>query len=236
MARSYAQYCGLARALDVVGERWTLLILRELMHGGRRFSDVADALPGLSPTLLTKRLQQLEADGFIGRRRLAASAAASVYELTPDGLELMEAVLPLVRWGARRLGRRGRDEAFRTRWLMLNLQARFDPALAADEAATFELEVGEDRFALEIEKGRLRVHEIAVPGRPDATLETTPATLVAIASGALAPEAAVTRGRVRLRGRPEAIALLRRLYFAAPRPALAEASRRKPRGAARRGD
>src|SRR5215211_1260050 len=114
MARHlYQQYCALARALDVAGERWTLLIVRELAPGPRRFTDLLDGLPGVSRNLLTQRLRGLERDGILARRELPAPAARLVYELTADGRDLADAIAPLIRWGAWHLGDRGSDESFR---------------------------------------------------------------------------------------------------------------------------
>src|SRR5438067_3219495 len=109
----YHQYCGLARALDVVGDRWTLLIVRELVLGPRRFTDLIDGLPGISRNLLTERLRALERDGVVSREELRPPAARQVYELTEDGRRLAEATVPLIAWGAGRLGRREPTESFR---------------------------------------------------------------------------------------------------------------------------
>src|ERR687895_2491614 len=98
--RRYQQYCGLARALDVAGDRWTLLIVRELRPGPRRFTDLIDGLPGISRNLLTERLRGLERDGVVARRDLPPPAARRVYELTGDGRDLVVAIGPLIAWGA----------------------------------------------------------------------------------------------------------------------------------------
>src|ERR687890_1706348 len=112
----YHQYCALARALDVVGDRWTLLIVRELAPGPRRFVDLLDGLPGVSRNLLTGRLRALEAAGIIARRELPPPAARQVYELTDDGRDLAVAMAPLIAWGSRRLGDRREGESFRALW------------------------------------------------------------------------------------------------------------------------
>src|SRR5919204_804843 len=112
----YQQYCALARTLDVAGDRWTLLIVRELAPGPRRFTDLLDGLPGISRNLLTERLRALERDGVIARRELSPPAARQVYELTDDGRDLAVAMAPLIAWGARRIGDRKPGESFRARW------------------------------------------------------------------------------------------------------------------------
>src|SRR3954449_746795 len=94
----YQQYCGLARTLDVAGDRWTLLIVRELMPGPRRFTDLIDGLPGISRKLLTERLRALEGDGVIVREELPPPAARQVYELTDEGRDLATAMVPLIGW------------------------------------------------------------------------------------------------------------------------------------------
>src|SRR5919202_5780499 len=112
----YQQYCALARALDVAGDRWSLLIVRELVPGPRRFTDLVDGLPGISRKLLTERLRNLEADGVVARSELPPPAARQVYELTSEGRDLARAMIPLIGWGARRLGERKPDETFHPRW------------------------------------------------------------------------------------------------------------------------
>src|SRR3954463_4268528 len=113
--RGYKQYCGLARALDIAGDRWTLLIVRELAPGPRRFTDLVDGLPGISRNLLTERLRALERDGLIARQELPPPAARRVSELTHDGRDLGKAMMPLVAWGAGRLGDRKPTDSFRAR-------------------------------------------------------------------------------------------------------------------------
>src|SRR5436190_19364830 len=112
----YQQYCALARALDVAGDRWTLLIVRELTPGPRRFTDLLDGLPGVSRNLLTERVRALEREGIIARQELPPPAARQVYALTDDGRDLAVAMTPLIAWGARHIGDRKPGESFRARW------------------------------------------------------------------------------------------------------------------------
>src|SRR3712207_8406789 len=111
----FQQFCALARTLDVAGDRWTLLIVRELTPGPRRFTDLLDGLPGISRNLLTERLRTLERDGVVARRELPPPAARQVYELTEDGRDLATAMAPLIAWGFRRIGARYPAETFRPR-------------------------------------------------------------------------------------------------------------------------
>src|SRR5947199_3193009 len=112
----YQQYCALARTLDVAGDRWTLLIVRELTPGPRRYTDLLDGLPGVSRNLLAERLRALESDGIIARQELPPPAARQVYELTDDGCDLAAAMAPLIAWGARRIKERAATESFHPRW------------------------------------------------------------------------------------------------------------------------
>lgn len=109
---SCQQYCALARALDVAGDRWTLLIVRELVPGPRRFTDLLDGLPGVSRNLLTERLRDLDRDGIVARQDLPPPAARQVYDLANDGRDLAAAAGPLIAWGARRMGTVSRRTAF----------------------------------------------------------------------------------------------------------------------------
>ncbi|GHH80998.1 hypothetical protein GCM10018781_62620 [Kitasatospora indigofera] len=114
--RSYDQYCAVARALDAVGERWSLLIVRELLGGPRRYTDLHADLPGVSTDILAARLKQLEADGLVLRRKLERPANAVVYELTGRGTALRQVVLALGEWGTGLLGEQRPTDAVREHW------------------------------------------------------------------------------------------------------------------------
>src|SRR6266540_2349588 len=107
--RRYGQTCGIAHALDLVGERWALLVVRELLLGPKRFTDLREGLPGIGANVLASRLRELESAGVVQRRTLPAPAAATVYELTEYGRELEEPLLAFGRWGAKTLSRRPGD-------------------------------------------------------------------------------------------------------------------------------
>ena len=126
--RSYAHYCPIARSLDVLGERWTLLIVRELLPGPRRYTDLHADLPGISTDVLASRLKEMEADGLVTRHRVAPPTPARVYELTPRGRELLPVLTALSGWGQSLLGDREPTDAQRAHWL----DAR--PAAPAEEA------------------------------------------------------------------------------------------------------
>ncbi|UNO43213.1 helix-turn-helix domain-containing protein [Streptomyces sp. MST-110588] len=122
--RSYDQYCAVARALDAVGDRWTLLIVRELLGGARRYTDLHADLPGVSTDMLASRLKDMERDGLVTRRRLAPPGASFVYELTARGRELRPVLTALARWGSADLGEKRPTDAVRAHWFALPLMER----------------------------------------------------------------------------------------------------------------
>ncbi|HEY6722660.1 MAG TPA: helix-turn-helix domain-containing protein [Polyangiaceae bacterium] len=190
--RSYGDPCGIARALDVIGERWALLIVRELAFGPKRFTDLRGAL-GASPNVLSQRLGELEEAGVVQRR----SAGAALYELTDWGRELHPILVQLGRWGAHsKLRPRG---ALSVDSLMLALEATFVPDAAPELVASYELRLGEDQFSVDIDRGSIAIargHE----RRAVAILETEPETLRAVVFGEqkLADAPVVIRGDARL--------------------------------------
>jgi len=190
--RSYGDACGIARALDVIGERWALLIVRELAYGPKRFSDLRGGL-GLSPNVLSQRLADLEASGVLERR----SISGGLYDLTPWGRELHPLLLQLGRWGARTLHKPVAELSADA--LMLALEATFTPSHAGDLRASYELRLGEDRFAVDVRDQRLTISR-GSPRAPDAVIEADPATLRAVAFGdrKLAGSALQTQGDGRL--------------------------------------
>jgi DNA-binding HxlR family transcriptional regulator/putative sterol carrier protein len=198
----YGQYCGLARALDVVGDRWALLIVRELMVGPRRFTDLRDGLPGVSRRVLTERLRALESDGVIARATLPPPAARQVYELTAEGRELAAAMVPLVAWGARRLGARQPTESFRPQWaaLAMALFADTDAAGEAGEAdETYQILVDASAFHFIVDKGTVQLRD-GRAAAPAVTLATDERTWTAIAAGAITASAAVDAGTLTVTG------------------------------------
>jgi DNA-binding HxlR family transcriptional regulator len=174
--RSYDDPCGIARALDAVGERWALLVVRELSYGPKRFTDLRNGLAGASPNVLSQRLRELEAMGVVRRH---AQGAAS-YELTDWGRELHPILLQLGRWGARSAGRPA--GALSVDALMVALEATFDASAAGDLAAKYELRLDEQCFSVRVEQGRISIAR-AAPRRADCVIETDPATLRALVFG-----------------------------------------------------
>jgi DNA-binding HxlR family transcriptional regulator len=127
VARSYHQYCPVAHALDLVGERWSLLVVRELLNGPLRYSDLRERLPGCGTNILAARLKQLETSGIVVKHRLPPPAASTVYELTDYGARLRRVVQELARWGVRSLGAPSPDEEFEPGWLISALETVTEP-------------------------------------------------------------------------------------------------------------
>jgi DNA-binding HxlR family transcriptional regulator len=185
-SRSYRQYCGIARALDLVGDRWALLVVRDLLLGPRRFSDLRATLPGIGSNVLTTRLRELERAGVVRRRELPPPAASSVYELTEYGRDLEPILLALGRWGARTLGPREDGQALRSEWLAVALRAYFDPGAADGLDATVELGLPGGTFAARIADGTLTVLPGA-DGPADLRIESDEETLIGFLAGAGVP-------------------------------------------------
>ncbi|MDN5931406.1 MAG: helix-turn-helix transcriptional regulator [Pseudonocardia sp.] len=205
--RSYDDPCGVARALDTVGERWALLVVRDLLLGPKRFTDLAAGLPGMSQNVLAQRLRDLEGHGLVRRRVLGPPSGARVYELTDAGHELEEVVLALARWGSRApLVDRATLTADA---LALALRTTFDAAGAGDLRARVALHPGTDRFATEIADGRFRIVR-GEAADPDAVLTADAGVLQGIVfGGADLPPGTVTGDR----------ALAERFVRLFPRPA-----------------
>jgi len=130
VSKSYDQYCPMAHALDLVGERWTLLIVRELLHGPMRYTDLSERLPGIGTNILAARLKDLEACGIVEKHRLPPPAASQVYELTPYGHELKSVLRALAVWGVRSLGP-PEPERLATGWLESAVAMFFAPGAPA---------------------------------------------------------------------------------------------------------
>ncbi len=158
--RRYHQFCGIAKALDLVGERWTLLLVRDLLLGGRRFSDLQEAMPGLTPNLLSQRLKQMQQAGLVDKQRLPAPGGATVYALTPLGRELEPVVLALGRFGARWLTAPGPDDRVDPRWAMVSMKRRY---LGCPRRWTVGLHIGPLAFNMVLGGEALEVADGADP-------------------------------------------------------------------------
>jgi DNA-binding HxlR family transcriptional regulator len=195
--RTYSDGCSSAHALDLVGERWALLIVRDLLFGPKRFSDLAIGLPQASPNVLTQRLRELEAEGIVRRRKLPPPASAMVYELTAWGADLEPILLGLQRWGAASASYPhdvpvGCDSA------MLALKNAFQPS-ADGFAAVVEVRFAAGTFAVALDGGSIAIRRGAAES-PAATIETEPSTLEAVAFGMLSLDAAEGDGELHIAG------------------------------------
>ena len=161
--RSYAQLCGIATALDVIGDRWTPLVVRDLLFGPLRFSDLAVGLPGIGTNTLAARLKHLEHSGVVHRRLLPLPDGGTVYELTTYGRELEPILLALGRWGTKSMGRLPADVASRSRWLVAAMLAFHDERRLTGGPTTWELRLTDGPFTLRAEGTSLTV----IAGAPD---------------------------------------------------------------------
>jgi DNA-binding HxlR family transcriptional regulator/putative sterol carrier protein len=207
----YQQYCALARTLDVAGDRWTLLIVRELAPGPRRFTDLIDGLPGVSRKLLAERLRDLERDGIIARQELPPPAARQVYGLTAEGHDLATAMAPLIAWGARRIGDRKPGESFRARWSAVAMAALADREASKAVGETYQFLVGDSAFYFTIDDGSIELHD----GRavdPAVTWATDEETWADVASGKITASSATATGNLTISGEPQAAKRLRKIF------------------------
>lgn len=189
--RRYDDACAAAHALDLIGERWALLVARELMLGPKRFTDLRRGLPAVSPNVLTQRLADLEAASIVQRLRLPPPAASNVYALTDWGRELEPVMQAMGRWAARSPTKPA-DAPMGTDSMILSLRTMFDPAAAKGLKLALELRLGEDVFAATVARGALTLERGAHPA-PSAVLATDANTLAALVYGGM-PLAAATRG------------------------------------------
>jgi DNA-binding HxlR family transcriptional regulator len=200
MNRSYAQYCAVAKALDLIGERWTLLVLRDLVHlGPRRFSDLRDGLPGIGANLLTQRLRRLEQEGLVRRRRLSPPAGGIVYELAELGAALEPTIIELGRWGGRFIGERQADEVFFPSGHISAIRATFRGEDAQGLRRSYEFRIDGERFHVEIDDSEVDAAIGEAPA-PDLVIETDVATSISLMQRTLSPSQALRSGRARIEG------------------------------------
>jgi DNA-binding HxlR family transcriptional regulator len=197
MSKGYAQYCPVAHALELVGERWALLIVRELLNGPKRYTDLAAALPGIGTNILAGRLRDLEQAGVIEKRRLPPPAATQVYELTAYGEELREPLYALGRWGARSLGPPRPDDSLAPGWLVNAVRATCTQGCLPDRV--FELRVDGDAVTARFDGDELVVESGSSPNA-DTVIETDPATLFSLASGRFSTSEAIKAKALKVTG------------------------------------
>jgi DNA-binding HxlR family transcriptional regulator len=200
--RSYGEQCGVARSLDVIGERWALLIVRELLLGPKRFNDLLAGLPGASPNVISQRLRELAGYGVVRQRDLPPPARVRLYELTDWGRELEPVILHLGRWGDRAPLPDGAQAGLDS--LLLAIQATADPVRVSGR---YELRIDDSTFAVDGSSGSVRIRR-GTADQPDATMTTDSGTFRAVIFGQRPIADAVQAGGLRLEGDPDATSRL----------------------------
>lgn len=204
MTRSYGQLCGLALALDVIGDRWSLLIVRELLvrPDGARYTDLRDGLPGVATNLLADRLRGLEVAGVVRREAPRPPVATQVFRLTELGEGLRPAVDALAVWGGEQVPAAGADGEFRSRWLIIPIEAMLRDAAPDEPSMIMELVTGDESVIIEVGAGEVRARTSggrAGDPAPDLVVTGPPKAILGLLSGKL-PLAATKRLGVRTRG------------------------------------
>jgi DNA-binding HxlR family transcriptional regulator len=219
--RSYGEACRFAYALDLIGERWALLVVRELLLGPKRFTDLRGGLPHASPNILSERLRELEQAGVVHRRKLPPPAASQVYELTEWGKELEPVVTQLGAWGARSPVP-PEHRKISASSIVLALRSLFDAEAAGDLEASYELRLGEESFHVGIAGGELDLGR-GEAQEPSATIETDPGTLAALLTGQLPLEDALDSDAASIEGSKQSARSFLKL-FPMPEPCPAGAA------------
>jgi DNA-binding HxlR family transcriptional regulator len=215
--RTYGDGCAIAQALDLVGERWALLVVRELLLGPKRYTDLRRGLRNASPNVLSQRLGELERAGIIRRRKLPPPAGSRVYELTEWGRELEQIVIALGHWGARSPTPPNDAPIVSADSIILALPARFDSHAAHGLRASYELRLGEDHFRIDVADDRIQVARGSAD-QPDATIDTDPDTINAVLWGDQSLADAQRSGTITIEGNTTAVERFLRL-FPMPEPA-----------------
>ena len=217
--RTYGDGCAIAHGLDLVGERWALLVVRELLLGPKRNTDLRRGLPGASPNVLSERLRELERAGVIRRRKLPPPAGSRVYELTDWGRELEPIVISLGRWAARSPSRPIDAPIVSVDSIILALRSLFDPGTAHGLRARYELRFGEDRFRIEVADDEIEIVRGGAD-QPDATIDTDPGTLDTVLWAGRPLADAQRSGRMTIEGDTAAVERFAQL-FPPPEPTAA---------------
>jgi DNA-binding HxlR family transcriptional regulator len=209
-ARAYGQYCGFSRALELVGERWALLIVRDLLVGPKRFSDLLRGLPGIPSNILAARLKELEEADIVARRLLPRPSGAVVYELTSAGRDLEEPVISLGRWGAKRLGEPRPQEVVTEDSLAVALLSTFRPEAAGRSKVGYELRLGDIVVHAKVRDRKVAVGKGPLPGA-DLIIEAGPA-LRALMAREITAEDALRDNSVRVTGNPKLLSRFTQMF------------------------
>lgn len=198
--RSYNQFCALASALDYVGERWTLLIIRELLIGPRRFKDLMEGMPGISTNLLSERLKTLEKQGILHQRVLPPPAGSTVYELTPLGQSLEKSIIELGKWGAQLLPTSLEGIALPSLGaIAVALKAFFHPEEAQNANESYGLHLGEETLQVQVKEGEIKVYQ-GESLKSDADFYTNMEVFLGLFTGRLKPDEAIASDLIRIEG------------------------------------
>jgi DNA-binding HxlR family transcriptional regulator/putative sterol carrier protein len=208
--RSYDQYCAVARGLDVIGDRWTLLLVRDLLLGPKRYKDLLSGLPGIGTNLLADRLRDLEGAGLLERTVLPPPAGSTVYQLTEAGQALEPAVVALGRWGARFLGTPRKSDVMVPRAYFVAMRGVFNAQAAAGLTETYEVRISDLVFEVRVAGGRLTTSE-GQATNPDVILTMEVETLNGLMFQQITPAAALASGRVTVKGDPKSLERLIRI-------------------------
>jgi DNA-binding HxlR family transcriptional regulator len=208
--RNYNQFCSLAHALDIIGERWTLLIARELLSGPKRFKDLFDSLPGIGTNLLSARLKEMEKNGLIARGKLPPPAASAIYVLTERGEELRDVIGSLVKWGFSLLESPKPDEFFRPHWTMEALLFMFDPESAKGISETYEFHVDDEKFYFRVMDGKVE-GQLGSTSNPDLLVVATSEEFLTLGFGGNQIDYAVEKGLIK-KGNTEMLERFGRIF------------------------
>jgi DNA-binding HxlR family transcriptional regulator len=192
--RSYGQYCAVAKALDAVGDRWTLLVVRELLlRGGCRYTDLVHGLPGIATNLLTDRLRDLEEAGLVQREAAAPPVATTLYRLTEAGQELGPVLRALGQWGARFMAEPTGDEEFRSHWLSFPVSEFLEDAEPSGPPLQIEVRTGDQPAVIDVRDGRVGMR-LGSAASPDLVLDGPPPLVLGLLTGRLSLAEARRRG------------------------------------------
>lgn len=216
--RSYRQYCAVAQGLDIVGDRWTLLIVRDLLLGPKRYKDLLTGLPGIGTNLLATRLREMSAAWLIEWTELPPPAGSSVYRLTDSGQALEPVVTAIGRFGARFLGEPRSDDVLLPRAYFVAIRSAFRPD-RAERSETYEFRIDDLVFAVTAKPSGCSTREGAADD-PDAVITTDVVTLNALLLEGLSPQAALADGRAEITGDPTALDRFTAMFALRPAAAL----------------
>ncbi len=192
--RSYDEYCAVAKSLDVVGDRWTLLIVRELaLRGACRYTDLRNGLPGIASNLLAERLRELEHADVVAREAAPPPIATTLFRLTPRGEQLRPVLEDLVRWGLPMMTEQKPDDAVRSHWLAWALELMLTDRQPDASPVTVELRTGDQPIVVETRDGTIHARLGSADG-PDATLTGPPNPILGLLLGLLSPADAKASG------------------------------------------